>query len=74
MLKKSKGHLCFYGNLEFLIFEGELYLGDRRNPISLEGYRQGARFECTSRKDSFKEHLKNAWGIELDREGNVVPV
>lgn len=67
MEKKSKGHLLFLGQLEFFhSSNGDLYRADRSSPIGLDdGYRVGARFECTARKDEHKQHMAIAWRVDI---------
>jgi len=65
--KQSKGHLVFTDDFEFLHGpDGALYRAPLSCPIGLNGYRQGARFECMPRSDGHKAHMKTVWNINLE--------
>ena len=45
----SKNHLAVFGDFEYFHDEGIVYRANIHNPLSIYGYRQGARFECPMR-------------------------
>ena len=59
---RSHGSLGFAGIWEFIIAPaGDLYRAPSYNPIDLNGYRQGARFEATAANnhgDDFARYLR----------------
>jgi len=62
----SLGHVRFHEEWEFFWdLNGDLYRAPRRNPLELNGYRQGARFECVARKDNHRRYLAEVYGIEV---------
>jgi hypothetical protein len=45
--KRSKNHIAFINNREYFLDEqGNLYKAPADNPLDIQGYRQGARFEA----------------------------
>jgi hypothetical protein len=47
-MTKSKGHIAFAGEYElFKHKNGDIYRANRTNPITADGYKNGARFEST---------------------------
>lgn len=42
----SKGTLGIFGEFEYFHYDGEVFRASIHNPIGVNGYRQGARFEC----------------------------
>jgi hypothetical protein len=59
----SKGSIGFAGLWEFIIApNGDLYRAPAYNPVALDGYRQGARFEATAANNhgnNFARYLRN---------------
>lgn len=59
---RSKGSIGISGLFEFIMAEnGDLYKAPTYNPIALDGYRQGARFEATAannHSDQFARYLR----------------
>ncbi len=61
-LEPSKGHVAFgYGSEFFHGPDGVLYRAPISCPLGLDGYRQGARFECQPRSDGHTSYLKTAY-------------
>ena len=57
-MQKSKGHVAFAGAYEYIHGpDGTLYRAPKSNPLDLQGYRQGAMFECAPRRDGHKAYL-----------------
>lgn len=47
MSEQSKGHVATIGQWEYFTGpDGNLYRAGTYYPIGMDGYRQGARFEC----------------------------
>jgi hypothetical protein len=44
---KSNGHILFSGEWEYFTVNGQVYRANVNNPIDIQGYRQGARWECS---------------------------
>ena len=65
---RSKGHVAFVGQWEFIRADGVLYQAPRANPLDLDGYRQGARFECEPRRDGHRAYMRDVWGVDLPEE------
>ena len=62
----SKGHVTFLGDWEFFhVADGTLCRAPRANPLDLDGWRQGARFECCPRADDHASHLSVNYGVTL---------
>ena len=54
----SKGYVVTVGSFEYFHGpDGTLYRALADRPLDLDGYRQGAQFECMPRKDNHKAHL-----------------
>jgi hypothetical protein len=72
-MRKSKGHVCFIdrnffnaGYLELLHGpDGTLYTALEANPLDLDGYRVGARFECEPRVDAHQYHIEKIYGFDV---------
>jgi hypothetical protein len=47
--KLSKGHVDVIGKLEYFFFNDQLYRAPFSNPLDLNGYRLGARWQCPKR-------------------------
>lgn len=59
--KSSIGSIGFAGIFEFIIHDGALYRAPSYNPLDVNGYRQGARFEATAANnhgDNFARYLR----------------
>jgi hypothetical protein len=44
----SHGTLGIYGDFEYFQVDDLIYRANSSNPLGVNGYRQGARFECKS--------------------------
>jgi len=44
---ETKGHLATVGVVEYHCRGGEVYCGSTDSPLGVDGYRMGARWECT---------------------------
>ena len=60
---KSKGHLEFIGEWEYFTYKGDLYRAKISNDLTINGYRNGARFVCT------KATIEKA--LEMARKGQM---
>lgn len=46
MVETSKGHIAFKGGFyEYISYDGQIYKADATNPLDVNGYRQGMRWE-----------------------------
>ena len=60
--RQSKGHVAFGYGFEFFHGpDGTLYRAPLTCPKGLDGYRQGAHFECEPRADGHAHYLSVAW-------------
>lgn len=70
----SNGHKAFLGTFEYFLIEtGELYRAPLANPLGVDGYRQGGRFESTaSMAERALAHARVVFAPELN-EGELQP-
>ena len=67
MSKRSLGFVTQSHGFEFFHGpDGTLYRAPMSCPIGLDGYRQGARFECMPRSDDHRKHMATVWNIALN--------
>ena len=60
--RKSQGHVAFGYDSEFFHGpDGTLYRAPLTCPKGVNGYRQGASFECQPRSDGHDHYLKTAY-------------
>lgn len=63
-MSESKGHVTTAHGREFFHGpDGTLYAAPEGNPLDLDGYRQGARFECMPRSDGHQAFLRDSWKV-----------
>lgn len=67
----SKDHVAFGFGFEFFHGpDGVLYQAPLSCPMGLDGYRQGARFECQPRSDGHAHFMSVTYDITLGTSKN----
>jgi hypothetical protein len=44
---ESIGHLVVWGDFEYFMVNRQIFRANVNNPMGTDGFRQGARYECT---------------------------
>lgn len=57
--KKSRGHICFHGPIEYVDINGSIFCGNRNRSFDPEGYRYGLESNCYTRSVDRENLLKD---------------